>query len=337
MNPPHFHLLLLPLTLLPPKVALGLWGIASFLCLFVSLRVIAREARLELTLRQRWLRSLGVLGFTGTSMVLVTGQLSFLLLLPITLAWAEARRGRWTQAGAYLGVCIGVKPFLLIFAPYLVLRRQFRAAITAAIGVLMGFLVGLLVFGLEAHAAWLRELSSIHWLSANTNASVLGFLARIFTENPHFSPLVLAPGLVRPLWLFVAGLIGVLTFAPTLFTTSTARTIDRDFALLLLAALLISPLGWTYYFWLPVGPLVAVTASWWLDREPAATSVLYLSRWRGGLVLAALPGLVWPFFATDLFQPSAWATVSLGSVYFWATFALWASLVVDWHIARSVN
>src|SRR5438132_3076754 len=39
MNPPHFHLLLLPLALLPAGLALALWGIASLLSLLVSVRL----------------------------------------------------------------------------------------------------------------------------------------------------------------------------------------------------------------------------------------------------------------------------------------------------------
>jgi hypothetical protein len=219
MNPPHFHLLLFPFTLFSPLVALCLWGAASFLCLWISLRVIAREISFSLpTRRQWWFMVIGALGFTGTNMILVTGQLSWLLLLPITLAWARARQGGWIQAGAYLGFCIGLKPFLLIFAPYLVIRRQFHAVGSMCVTIAVSFTLGLLVFGIDAHASWIRELTAIHWLSANTNASLLGFLTRILTESLPFSPLVVAPGIVKPLWALIAGVVGLLTLAPAFFT-----------------------------------------------------------------------------------------------------------------------
>src|SRR5215204_4233080 len=69
MNPPHFHLLLLPFTFLPPKSALALWGLVSLVCLVSALRLSVREIGLELTPRSWWISVLGMLGFVGTSMV----------------------------------------------------------------------------------------------------------------------------------------------------------------------------------------------------------------------------------------------------------------------------
>ena len=37
--------------------------------------------------------------------VAITSEWTFLLMLPATLAWAAARRGRWARAGLWLGVC----------------------------------------------------------------------------------------------------------------------------------------------------------------------------------------------------------------------------------------
>src|SRR5438034_3272694 len=208
MNPPHFHLLLLPLALLPAGLALALWSVASLLSLVASSRLVVREVGLELTPWQWRLGVLGLLSFIGTTSVLLTGQLSLLLLLPITLAWVEARRGRWTHAGVYLGLALSVKPFLLIFMPYLVFRRQFRAAAAAGVAASLCFVAGLLVFGVEAHRSWLQALASVSWMRANMNASILGFLTRALSPSRSYSPLVIAPGLVKPLWYASVGLVG---------------------------------------------------------------------------------------------------------------------------------
>jgi hypothetical protein len=334
MNPPHFHLLLLPFTLFSSKSALALWGIVSVLCLVVSLRLSMWEIGFEFSSRHGWLGLLGMLGFVGTSTVFMTGQLSFLLLLPVTLAWVEARRGHWGRAGGYLGLTMSVKPFLLIFLPYLVLRRRIRAAVMAGIVGAGCFFVGMVVFGLEAHRAWVRELSAIHWVWANGNASLLGFLTRTLSASAVFSPIVVMPEFVKPLWCLSAGVVGVCSLRATMTDTASASSIDRDFAILLFAALLISPLGWTYYFWLPGGPLVACVHGWWglgVSGNPREDISLLL--WRKRLLLFALPGLVWPFVATSVFQPHGWATVSIGSIYFWTILCLWGSLIVDWRVA----
>ena len=49
LNPPHFHLILLPLAPLSARWALVVWGIVSLVCLALSLRLIARESGIVLT------------------------------------------------------------------------------------------------------------------------------------------------------------------------------------------------------------------------------------------------------------------------------------------------
>lgn len=337
MNPPHFHLPLLPLALLPPAFALALWGVVSLLSLLASLGLIIREVGLKLTPWRCRLGLLGLLSFAGTGAIFVTGQLSFLLLLPVTLAWVEARRGRWTIAGVYLGLAMSVKLFLLIFVPYLVLRRQFRAAAGAGAGAALCYVAGLIVFGVDAHWSWLRAVASSNWAWASMNASVLGLLTRALAESPYYSPISPAPELIRPLWLAVAGLVGMFTLAAAT-SDSTDTAVDRGFALLLLGSQLISPLGWIYYLWLPLGPIAALVTSWCNGHESGRVSApSRMSRWRSGLLLGTIPGLVWPFPAVMLLQPHPWITVLLGSLYFWATLALWSSLIVDWHVAESAE
>jgi hypothetical protein len=333
MNPPHFHLVVLPFALFSPLVALSGWGILSGMCLVWSLRVVAKESALVISRSWWWLVVVGFLSFTGTQMMLITGQLAWVLLLPITLAWAAARRRRWEHAGGYLGIAMSVKPFLLIFLPYFVLQRQWRALIHASITLLGCFVVGVVVFGVDAYRSWLATLAAVNWTLGDTNVSLLGFLTRNFSANAMFSSLVDLPGVIRPLWLLGVGLIGVLTLIAAIWSEDE-NAIDRSFALLLLAALLISPLGWTYYLWFPLGPFVVLLSSWHGAKRVVSMSTSPTQRWRNWLLLAAIPGLVWPFLATGLLQPHPWATVVFGSIYFWSTLFLWSALIVDWWGAR---
>jgi hypothetical protein len=333
LNPPHFHVILLPLAPLPARWALAVWGIASVACLALSLRLIARESGIVLTPWRRRVAALAFLSFAGLGAVAVTGQISFILLLPVTLAWVRARRGCWSEAGVYLGLAMSVKLFLAIFLPYLILRRRFVTLGTALGAGVVAFLIGLGVFGWDAHRSWIAGLSAVSWEWVAMNASVLGFLRRVLAPSLYYEPLLETPWLVAPLWLLLSGAIGVVSLAVAA-ADSGDRAVDRGFGLLLLAALLISPLGWTYYWWLALGPMVAVVASW-ANREaqPERTTFVNAGRWRRALLLVAVPGLIWPLPATIAFQPSAWATVLPGSAYFWATLALWAALISDWHAA----
>jgi hypothetical protein len=331
LNPPHSHLLLLPLTIMPPRLALLVWCILSGLCLYGSIRIILSEIGIQLTHRRKEWMALGLLAFTGTGAALITAHLSFLLMLLITLAWRDARHGRWGKAGSWLGLALSIKPFFLIFVPYLVLKGCWRGVAALGLTVGLAFLLGLLVFGQESHQSWLRVLSRADsWAWLPLNASLYGALSRVLMKNPAFTPIwELDPGLVRVAWLALGILAGLAALVRTLTDSSNQNT-DRAFAILLVSALLLSPLGWIYYFWLPVGPIAALAREWWIERSKTVRD----GSWASGspswyLLLAAAPGMATPTFVVLSMQPSALATLLISSIHFWSLVLVWLALILD--------
>lgn len=328
LNPPHFHLPVLPLALLEPRLALAIWLGLGLLALAGSTALIVRQVGWRITPSRLTWGLLALLVFPGTAAMCGTGQISWLLLLLVTIMWIDARRGRWSRVGIWLGLAMSVKPFFLIFVPYLLLRRRIGAVVASLVVAALCFALGLLVFGLDAHLSWLEVLDESSWEWAAMNGSIMGLVTRAFGSSPYYSPLVEAPGLVKPLWLVMAGLVGVVTVVGATLGRGQ-RGLDRGFALLLIASQLISPLGWIYYLWLPLGPVAAVVVRAWRERRKGGT----ISRailWRNRLALAAIPGLVWPIPAAMVFQPNPLATVTIGSIYCWSMLALWLALVADW-------
>ena len=339
LNPPHFQLLFLPLAVLEPTFALLVWCLVGGLCLYLSLRIIFQENPLELTPDRRQWVALGILSFSGMGSALVTGHMSFCLMLLVTLVWRNARRGRWTWAGALLGVGMSVKPFLLILIPYLVLKRHWRGVVAAGLTASFCFLLGLAVFGVDNHRSWLQRLGTADsWTWLPMNASLFGFLRRALTDNPFYSSLAdLDPGTVRVIWLCLAMPAGLAALSVSL--SDPSRTgIDRAFGLLLVSALLLSPLGWTYYFWLPLGPIAAVATGWWRDR-PARDGGGEAENppWHRLLLLLATPGLFSPAFATMFYQPLPLATLFYGGISFWSLLLVWLALIVDGLDPRSTG
>lgn len=332
LNPPHFHIFILPLAFLSPVWAFAVWSMGSLLSLFASCRLIIREVSLQFSPGQWRLITLGFLCFAGTAGTLMTGQLSWLLLLPVTLAWLAARHKRWIIAGLYIGLLISVKSFFLIFIPYLAIRRQFRAIGAAGAIVIVFFVAGLIVFGLDPYRGWLNALSvSSSWAWMPMCTSVLGILSRGLSKGANHSPILSPPELVQPLWFIIVGSIGIITLLAVSQRSVKKADIDREFSLLLVGSQLISPLGWIYYLWLPLGPMVTRIAAWW--SEPPSIAVTTEPRatlWRKLLLLATIPGLVWPLPTVAAFQIHPWAAVSIGSIYFWSTFLWWAALLADW-------
>ena len=128
MNPPHFHVMVLPFALLPPDLAAILWMVVSLVALMMSVVLIGRELEVRWTPITILGVAFSVLAFSGTQAFFLTGQVSMLLMLAMTVCWIAARRGRWTAAGVWLGICLSVKPFVAIFLPYLIATRRYRAA-----------------------------------------------------------------------------------------------------------------------------------------------------------------------------------------------------------------
>ena len=105
---------------------------------------------------------------------------------------------------------------------------------------------------------------------------------------------------------------------------SGSRQIDIAFLLILLGAILGSPLGWVYYLPLIVPPLAAVftTGSWRVLPRPTLI-----------VLLLAAAGLYIPLEQAAENQPSGAVTVTMASVYFWSSVALWTGGLV---LARRV-
>jgi hypothetical protein len=108
----------------------------------------------------------------------------------------------------------------------------------------------------------------------------------------------------------------VLTLTGVRLARAGMRDVDFSFALLITAALIASPLGWVYYFWLGVVPLAACVRS----TRPLSAGTLLVA-----IVLAT--AAVWHASATIWLQPSGVASITVGSVYFWALFGTWAWLM----------
>jgi len=333
LNPPHFHFLFLPLAKLPIEHAYLIWEVINLTALLVSVRFISRTIAPNITIPQSVVVVGGLLMFTGTGLLLRSAQISFLLLLPLTLAWIRGRENNWRMAGFYLGICASVKPFLLIFVPYFLLRKRF-SALQNFVGIFAGiFFLGILVFGIEAHRDWIQTLSSVNWYWVGLNLSILGFLTRTFGESPNFALLTYEPNLMVPFWIVLSGFIGFVTLLAISFD-HTPQAADRAFALLLLAALLISPLGWTYYLFFVFAPLCSLTMNWWpqLRRTSHQNNNSWRVHVRKLMLFAAIPGLIVPMYCVTWLQPHPLATISIGSIYFWSTLFLWTSLMFDWQI-----
>ena len=313
LNLPHTMLLLWPLAHLPDRVALAAWlGVGLMLGAGVSLASL-RALGWRIRLLPALIVILYLLAWAPSAAFTMTAQISFFIMAPVGAAWLAYRRGDSTRSGLWLGLAAAMKPFLLLFVPYFLVRRD-RRALTAMLAVLAASVaVGLAVFGAGAYAEWLEQLPRIKWSAHFLNASIMGVLERALGRS-SFAVITRAQALVIPLSASLALIVGLVTLTRVARPRPEPERSDGDWAALLLAALLMSPLGWNYYLWIAVWPFAALLAHHapWRHR----------ARWDLWL-LPGLGGWLWWGKMTAWGQPHVLATLTAASLYFWALLALW--------------
>ena len=123
-------------------------------------------------------------GVAGTGSLIVTGQLSWLLLWPLTALMGRYAERPLDAAGLLVGLLASIKPFLLLLLAYFVLRREKRALVVSLAAIASAFVVGNLVFGFAAHVSWARSLGGMNWSWVGSNASMLGVLSACLRQIP---------------------------------------------------------------------------------------------------------------------------------------------------------
>lgn len=300
MNPPHFHVLMLPLAKLTLGLAARVWLVANAAAALISCWLVWRELDLRLE-RWHWLPLAAFcLGSTATMANSVTAQCTGILMPLVTLAWIDARHGRWSRSGIWLGLLISLKPFLGLFLLAFAWNRRWSAVISMCVAGLTCGLLGASVFGWRSYLEWMHALGEVSWVWGGMNGSLRGLLTKSLSPSPTLTPVFEMPGLVIPLWIVAVGLVTVWS------ARALSWSIDHMFAVTILASLLISPLGWIYYLWLALPPCVAL----WRERPS-------MLMWAGLAYQCA------PLFHLGIGQPYAIATVLLACAYVWSITLLW--------------
>ena len=140
--PPLLAFLLQPLTFIPSRVAVVVWIFLSGLLILVAVLIASRE-----TVRRLQLDSSNCLAIAAVAMVLAFDKIRSLLSLgqsdALTLV-GFACALRWMNrrpliAGIAVGGSANVKYISLIFVPYFLVKRNYRAALSAILSF-VGFL-----------------------------------------------------------------------------------------------------------------------------------------------------------------------------------------------------
>jgi len=340
VNIPVVAYLFAPFGWLSPHMAAILFTLIGIGSTVAAWFLLVRLTQLEL--RERWLLALLFLANGPLLSGFKWGNLSFFLIFALAAGLVLIRTQRSMAAGMLLGTAAVLKPALILFGLFFLLRRDLRGVFGFAIVGIATAALSLLLFGWQGNLYWLQTSIlqySHNWLAVSGNQSIPGFLFRL-----HAPPDILldfsvkAPGAGEKLLAHVITDLIFLIAAVACFKRRTpgaavdeeaqvgARR-DLQYLLTISLCLVCSPLSWTHYYaWL------LIPAAFFLETQgPLATS--RAARIVGWTAIALVTPLVlWP-------QPAAPSTLETLYASFTVSHHLFGGLLwfglIAWRLAQT--
>jgi hypothetical protein len=241
---PAFAVVTMPAAGVPLATAKAVWFCASVVLLvaFVALSLATLPERRKRTSILVAVTLVLMLKFYGHELVL--GQVNVLFGVLVAGAIVALKREREAAAGVLIALAIVVKPYAIIFLPWLMARRRPAALFSAAIGGLALLALPALVYGvagdIDLHRAWWKTVteSTSPNLTNADNVSVAAMWAKWIGTGPAATALTAVTSLM------------ILALATLVFVErATGRFPEAlEGALLLTCIPLLSPQGWDYVF-----------------------------------------------------------------------------------------
>jgi hypothetical protein len=273
---PASALFFAPLALLPYGAAKVIWYVLEFGFLtglfLLSFRVLPVSGKRAVPILA-W-TFLIELKFLGREIEL--GQVNlFILFLLISMLYLLLRK-KQSSAGFLWGGSLFFKPYALVFLPYLLIKRKFRALVAGLAAALIGLSLPAVIYGLRGTLAVLREWpatlskSTSGLLASFDNASLYGFLLKMFPSLSKQATVAIL------LLIFVAAALAVLWMikkGQEAAAPQHPEVLENSFLLVLIP--LFSPLGWNYNYLYSL-PAVMIVIAAWVRLSPALRIVLII-------------------------------------------------------------
>lgn len=246
LNPPSTLLLFYPLVFLSYTQALFLYLLLSSIALVLSAWLLSFKIYNIPSATQRLTLSVITLLIFPVIICMAAAQMGALLLVLIVAGWYFDRQDKPLICAVFWGVAIAIKlfPGLLIF--YCLLRKRYSTVLwMCAISAFL-LVLPLVCYGPNIYLSYFKVIDFLFWYDSNWNGSLFGFLSRLYGSAPDlraYSHILQITSLLCVL-LGIACYIKITTLLPK-------DTKDRDqwvFCVTIVAMLLLSPLGWVYYY-----------------------------------------------------------------------------------------
>jgi len=337
VNIPIVAYLFAPLGSLSSSPATAVFTIVGVGLTVAAWALLARLAELET--RERWLLAWLFVANGPLMNGVKFGNTSYEVVFALVAGLALIRSGRSGWAGVLLALTAIMKPPLLLFGVFFLLRRDVRGVVGLSVtGALIG-LASLAVFGWADNWHWFQacilqfshdwvaafNLQSIDAFAARLGASP-GILGRWDAEAPTTAERLLAECLTALVFL-AAGLACLKRRAGPGATpdAEATRRLNLQYTLVICLALVASPLTWAHYYaWL------LVPVAFFLGSQQTLPAI---ARWLGwtATALVTLP-IAWPATFSSPVLARLYSSIIVSHLLFGGL--LWLGLTA-WWLART--
>jgi len=203
------------------------------------------------------------------------GQVNLFILLLLTSMLYLLLRKKESSAGFLWGSSLFFKPYALVFLPYFLIKRKFRALAAGLAAALIGLSLPAVIYGIRGTLAVLREWpatlskSTSGLLASFDNASLFGFLYKTFPSVPEQ-----AVGAVLGLIFIMLALVVLRMIKKGKEPNAPQDPEVLESAFLLILIPLFSPLGWNYNYLYSLLAVMIVVAAW--RRLPPALRIFLI-------------------------------------------------------------
>lgn len=289
--PPFAALFFIPLAVVSFGTAKVVWFAVSCAALYATIwrcwRVLGYPGDTRLAVLCLGLAFLAV-DLEAVRGTLWQGQIN--LLLMAILIWDLTRPATARLRGYSIGLVTGIKLTAIVFLPYLVLTRQWRATFAAIAAGLATVVVGGLILPGDTRDFWSDAAGDVDRIGPVThpgNQSINGVLSNLWAPQP------------APNWLWPACVAGsaCLGYAAAVIAHRTGRPL-LGLVVVGLMGCAVPPLAWGHH-WVWSVPLLIVLLHWTaradihrIPRIVTTTAVFAaFSMWLTGWLYAEIRGL----------------------------------------------
>ncbi|MDP3558817.1 MAG: glycosyltransferase family 87 protein [Legionellaceae bacterium] len=303
-NPPFTIITESILALFSRPVATALWILLSLGAVSIGYKIVLTLLpQKALSKKYPWFVFLCVLSSTCVIKNALTGQMGNFLFLLLIAGYYFYQQKKDLPAGIFWGILTSLKFFPALLLIYSWQKNRARVAYIMLITIVVCSSFPYFIYGSAPYFQYIAALkTSVIVINASWNASILGLMARLTSPTSTLSYYsyyhvhnldLLFPGLAPLKYSYIFILFcSLIAYFNYLKRDNDTPENHQSFNFTICLMLLLSPLGWNYYFPMLILPVLSTWESMVVKNQTAGTVML----WLGSIALLN--------FSTDFRTPS---------------------------------